>query len=114
MIAHTLTVEQKRFYDQNGYILLKGVFTKQEAAEMRRDAHDLAARLVKVREIGVAWNTVKHTDPGKVVLHCHDVQFYSAAMSRLIVDARLTGPATSIIGPNVQLHHTKMFIKPPE
>ena len=49
------------------------------------------------------------------MLHCHDVQFYSAAFSRLIVDERLTGAAADIIGsPNVQLHHTKMFIKPPE
>jgi phytanoyl-CoA hydroxylase len=32
----------------------------------------------------------------------------------LLVDERLTGVAQGIIGPNVQLHHTKMFIKPPE
>jgi ectoine hydroxylase-related dioxygenase (phytanoyl-CoA dioxygenase family) len=31
------------------------------------------------------------------------------------VDERVTGVAADIIGsPNVQLHHTKMFIKPPE
>ena len=49
------------------------------------------------------------------LLHCHDVQFYAASFSRLIVDERLTGAAADIMGtPNVQLHHTKMFIKPPE
>jgi ectoine hydroxylase-related dioxygenase (phytanoyl-CoA dioxygenase family) len=42
------------------------------------------------------------------------VQFRSAAFSRLLVDERLTGVFTSLIGPNVQLHHNKMFIKPPE
>ena len=42
------------------------------------------------------------------------MQFQSAAFARLIVDERLTGVAADIIGPNVQLHHTKMFIKPPE
>ena len=48
------------------------------------------------------------------VLHCHDVQFYSATFARLIVDLRVMAIATGIIGSNVQLHHTKMFIKPPE
>ena len=48
-------------------------------------------------------------------MHCHNVQFYSAAFSRLLVDPRLTDRVSGIIGsPNVQLHHTKMFIKPPE
>ena len=44
----------------------------------------------------------------------HDVQFRSAAFTRLLVDPRLTAVFTSLIGPNVQLHHNKMFIKPPE
>src|SRR5712692_4674174 len=49
------------------------------------------------------------------LLHCHNVQFYAAAFSRLLVDERLTGAAADLMGsPNVQLHHTKMFIKPPE
>ena len=50
-----------------------------------------------------------------MLLGCHNVQFYAAAFSRLIVDERLTGIAAALIeAPNVQLHHTKMFIKPSE
>lgn len=50
-----------------------------------------------------------------MLLGCHNVQFYAAAFSQLIVDERLTGIAAGLIdSPNVQLHHTKMFIKPPE
>jgi phytanoyl-CoA hydroxylase len=49
------------------------------------------------------------------ILHCRNVQFYSAASTRLISDKRLTGAVPGLIGsPNVQLHHTRMFIKPPE
>jgi phytanoyl-CoA hydroxylase len=50
-----------------------------------------------------------------VLLHCHNAQFFSAGFSRLLVDERLTGAAAQLIGtPNVQLHHNKIFIKPPE
>jgi len=107
-----LTSEQKQHYDDLGYVLVPGVFSKEEAAEMRREAHALAERLQKIRNIDATWGSVQS---GKtVILHCHDVQFQSGIFARMIVDPRFTSCAQSIIGPNVQLHHTKMFIKPPE
>ncbi len=112
MTSAGLSGEQKRFYDENGYVVCRGLLSADEAKALRREAHDLAGRLVQFRNINAAWATVQHTKT--VVQHCHDVQFYSAMFSRLIVDPRFTAVAASIIGPNVQLHHTKMFIKPPE
>ena len=110
-----LTDEQKQFYADNGYVLVPGLLTPDEAAQYRTESHDLAARLSALRSINSTWgsaNTV--TDKPTQLLHCHDVQFQSAAFARLIVDERVAGVAADIIGPNVQLHHTKMFIKPPE
>lgn len=49
-----------------------------------------------------------------VIHHCHNVQFYSAALGALLLDSRFTDIAAEIVGPNVQLHHNKMFIKPLE
>jgi ectoine hydroxylase-related dioxygenase (phytanoyl-CoA dioxygenase family) len=110
-----LTSEQKTFYDDNGYILVKGVFTKAEAAALRAEAHALADRLGKIRDIDATWDSVRGPSEKKtVILHCHDVQFQSAAFARMMLDPRFTSIAQSIIGPNVQLHHSKMFIKPPE
>ena len=110
-----LTDEQKRFYADNGYVLVPGLLSPAEAAAYRQETHDLARRLSAIREINSTWgsaNTV--TDRPTQLLHCHDVQFQSAAFTRLLVNEKLTGAAADIIGPNVQLHHTKMFIKPPE
>ncbi|HEY8665961.1 MAG TPA: phytanoyl-CoA dioxygenase family protein [Tepidisphaeraceae bacterium] len=116
-MAGTLTSAQKAFYDDNGYVLVKGVLSKDEAATYRQHLHELAERLQKVRNIDATWGAIRQTQSEAqktVILHCHDVQFYDAVFTRLICDPRLTGIAQSIIGPNVQLHHTKMFIKPPE
>ena len=45
---------------------------------------------------------------------CHDVQFYDANFTRLLLDERFTQTASQVMGtPNVQLHHNKLFIKPP-
>lgn len=111
-----LTVEQIAFYRENGYVLARGLLTAAEAADYRRECHELAGRLSRLRNLDATWGSARGVaGAGQTqVLHCHDVQFHSAAFSRLLVDDRLTGAAADIIGPNVQLHHTKMFIKPAE
>ncbi len=113
-----LTKEQLAFYQENGYILVEGLLTHAEAGELRRECHALAERLSTHASIDATWSSAREAVAQAEetrILHCHNVQFYSAAFSRLIVDERLTGVAADIIGsPNVQLHHTKMFIKPPE
>jgi ectoine hydroxylase-related dioxygenase (phytanoyl-CoA dioxygenase family) len=111
-----LTSEQIQFYQDNGYLLVKGMFTKEEAAAFRQEGHDLIDRIYQTETVDATWGGARQiTAVQTKLLHCHDVQFYSAMYSKLIVDDRLTGAAADIIGsPNVQLHHTKMFIKPPE
>ena len=108
-----LSAEQNEFYRKNGYLHVRGLLTATEAAFYRQELHDLAERL---GERDATWSSVKSGDPAKRtrLMHCHDVQFYSAAFTSLLVDPRFTRIAQGIIGPNVQLHHTKMFIKPPE
>ena len=44
----------------------------------------------------------------------HDVQAYSAQWARALLHERFTATMADLIGPNVQLHHTKLFQKPPE
>lgn len=111
-----LSNEQKEFYAENGYVLVKGMFSKAEAATYREEAHALINRVYENETIDPTWDGAKQvTQKRTKLLHCHDVQFYSAAFSQLIMDERLTACAAGIIGTdNVQLHHTKMFIKPPE
>jgi phytanoyl-CoA hydroxylase len=104
-----LTQDQRDFYAANGFIHVKAMFTVEECAHFRDDIHALAERLGNP---DATWASVKNAETK--ITHCHDVQFEIAAITRLLTDPRFTGVATSIIGPNVQLHHTKMFIKPPE
>lgn len=110
-----LNDEQRDFYAENGFILVSGLLTPGEAADYRAEIHALMERLAEINGPGndATWGSSGMR--GKTVLqHCHDVQFYSAAFAKLLVDDRLTSVAADIIGPNVQLHHTKAFVKPPE
>ncbi len=110
-----LSDEQVARYAEDGYLLVKGALGREEASELRREAHALMERLTRHQQIDATWGSARGLEQQKTqLLHCHNVQFQSAAFTRLIVDPRLVDPVADLIGPNVQLHHTKMFIKPPE
>ncbi len=110
-----LNQQQRTFYDENGYLLVEGCFTAADARAYREEAHALMERLSQHADINPTWGSAKLLAQGTKLFHCHNVQFYSAAFTRLLLDERLTGAVADLIGsPNVQLHHNKLFIKPPE
>ena len=110
-----LTDEQKQFFNDNGYVLVKGLITQAEAARYRDECHALATRLAELRGIeDPTWGSAG-TRGVTQLRHCHDVQFQSGKLAQLMLDDRITSCAADCIGsPNVQLHHSKMFIKPAE
>lgn len=115
---YALTPEQIQFYHRNGYLLLKSVFTREEAQYLREEAHALIARLARVYSehgIDATWGSARQvTQLPTQLLHCHNAQYHSAAFARVMLDPRLTDRIADLIGENIQLHHTKLFIKPPE
>lgn len=111
-----LNTEQRAFYEENGYVLIKGLLTKEEASGFRREAHELIDRL-RGQDLEATWGSARMMDgaKGTSLLHRHNVEYYSGAFHALLLDQRMTDVAADAIGsPNVQLHHTKLFIKPPE
>jgi phytanoyl-CoA hydroxylase len=101
-----------QFYEENGYLLVPGVFDAGEVEEMR----DAIARILESVEGTAAdrnhrWSGVDETLQLKGF---HDLQYHDAVFARLVAHPRLVGVLTDLIGPNVQLHHSKMLVKPPE
>ncbi|MGP3910867.1 phytanoyl-CoA dioxygenase family protein [Nonomuraea sp. 10N515B] len=102
-----------RSYRDNGYVLVKGLLSRQEAAAYREECHAVLARL---QGMDPTWGSARELAGRPTELrHCHDAQFYAAAFARLMVDPRFTDVAAALMGSeNVQLHHTKIFVKPAE
>ncbi|GIH28957.1 protein involved in biosynthesis of mitomycin antibiotics/polyketide fumonisin [Acrocarpospora phusangensis] len=101
------------FYRDNGFVLVKGLLGKEEAEAYRAECHGVLGRL---RRTDPTWGSARELAGGATELrHCHDAQFYSAAFAKLMVDPRFTDVAAALLGTgNVQLHHTKIFVKPAE
>jgi phytanoyl-CoA hydroxylase len=116
-----LTAQQKQSYDDNGYVLLKSVFTARETDLMRDEIEAIGNRLHRSpdQETGGwsgEWRVQLKETQGKqtALLSIHDLQFHSALFTRLLLDDRVTESVADLIGPNVQLHHSKMHWKPAE
>ncbi len=117
-----LTPEQVAFYRAQGYLLVQGVLPAHEVDELRTEAEAIFTRAQRLqRNIEGRWPgswqqevAPTQTVAGTTLNSVHNVQEHSARFTRLLVDDRFTGVLTALIGPNVQLHHTKMHRKPPE
>lgn len=115
-----LTDRDVQFYQDNGYLLKSGLFAAAQLDELE-DAFDrIVARRVALR-IGTdaTWSGEKWREAygvtGNQIIHCHDVQAYSASWSKALLHDGMTEALSQCMGsPNVQLHHTKLFQKPPE
>lgn len=110
-----LTGDQIQTYRDHGYLLVRGPLPPQEVAWLRGEVHAVFSRA------GVdpdrAWRSASQVagDVRPLLQGMHDMQVASAAFSHLLVDDRFTGPAATLLGTeNVQLHHTKAFVKPPK
>ena len=113
-----ITQEQTDSYHQHGFLRIPEVFTQQETDELA----DELDRLVQ------DWS---FTSPGwsgpwrqaymnpeiekqSKLTAMHDLHLYSSAWARAVTNPRLVGAISQLIGPNVELHHSTMHIKPPQ
>jgi phytanoyl-CoA hydroxylase len=99
-------------YEEEGFFLARGVFDAAEVQEMR----DGIARILE--RVEATGNDRDHTwagvDPSLKLKGFHDLQYHDAVFTRMVAHPRLVEVLTDLIGPNVQLHHSKMLVKPPE
>lgn len=108
-----LTADQIQSFHDNGFLHIKSLLSKEEASHYRERIHSLFDRM-NSKAYDATWGSAGQQGATQLQ-HCHDVQFYDAKFGGLIMDERVTGAAADLIAsPNVQLHHTKAFVKPPE
>jgi ectoine hydroxylase-related dioxygenase (phytanoyl-CoA dioxygenase family) len=94
------------------------VLSKQQIQTMRDEADALLDRIRSAqRDHSFFWRGgfVSQEDRKELdVDGVHDPQFHSAAFSRLLVECdAVLDAVVELIGPNIQLHHTKLIAKPP-
>ncbi|CAH2002670.1 unnamed protein product [Acanthoscelides obtectus] len=116
-----LTPEQKKCWQDNGYVKLTNVFGPKEFQEIEDEYNHLFSQ--KQKEVGDGLEAVWHGDDMKklssnrkvTVKSIHNLQMHSAVFTRLLMNNNLLDALEDIMDTkDILLHHTKAHIKPPE
>lgn len=105
-VPHGLSQHQLKSYQKNGFILLKGLFSQEEAAGYLAEAQRLCADpALKGREEAIP-------EPGSSeVRSVFGVHALNAVYGRLAADARLANIARQILGSEVYIHQSRVNLK---
>lgn len=105
-------------FSEQGFAVVRGVFSPSEVAELEADFDRIVGQLTASGEqINARWSGPEMDRIGAaetVVLHTHNVQQYSGKWLAAITSPKFLDAAEAILGPDIVLHHTKLFQKPPE
>lgn len=115
---HQSNSKIKKFYDDNGYYLARGVFNKDEIRALEEDFDRIVAQLVGSKEdINARWEGPEMERLGATktsILHTHNVQQFSARWHQAMLQEKFLAVTEALLGPDIILHHSKLFMKPPE
>ncbi len=113
-----LTDSQVQFYRENGFLHIPAVFSAAEVEELSNQMDWLLEDWAS-KDSGWSgpWRKVymdAETEKQSKLYAMHDLQFYSAPWLRAVTHPRLVGAISDLLGPDVELHHSTMHVKPPE
>src|SRR5437899_6925040 len=113
-----LNQEQLQFFNENGYVRIPQIYTTEEVGSMRRELDQLIQDWATTN-MGWSgpWRQVymsPEVEQRSMLTHLHDLHFYSQAWCRAVTNPRLAEVMADLLGPNVELHHTTLHIKPRE
>lgn len=100
--AHELTVTETAAYHDDGFVVIDGVFSPSEIDALRT-AEASPAIQSALAEGGIERRTV----------HLLEVTTRHPAFLALARDARLVRRLQALLGPDIQLQHSKLATKPP-
>lgn len=104
------------FWEQ-GYLRVPEVFSPEETDRLADELDLLMSRWAFDAPWTGPWREVL-LDPELARVSqlraLHDLQLYSAAWARAVVNPRLVTVLTALLGPDVEFHHTTMHVKPAE
>ena len=113
-VSHSL--DFLSYFNAKGFALEKGVFSSNNISALETEFDRIVAQLQFSGEhINARWGSglIQHIENSdSEVIHTHNIQSYSSIMLEMIQHEKLLNLSESLMGPDIILHHTKLFLKP--
>ncbi len=107
---------RERFQEQ-GYYLARQVYSRDQIERLEHAFDRIVQQLTGAGEdVNARWSGPEMdrlAADDTVVVHTHQVQQYSARWLRAMLHDPLLDVVEQLIGPDIVLHHSKLFMKPP-
>jgi len=104
-------------FKEKGFCVKNSVFTPEALHTLSSEFDRIVSQLQESGEnINARWGSelTKDIEQSETqVIHTHNVQSYSAEMMAMIQSKILLDNVEKLIGPDIILHHSKLFLKPP-
>jgi phytanoyl-CoA hydroxylase len=113
-----LSEEQRRYFEENGFLRLERVFSADEIAEL---SEELEYIMQVWTAPGRGWEgpwrkqylTAEQEQKAQLSA-IHELECYAASWARAILQPKLVGALADLIGPEVEFHHATLHAKAPE
>ena len=107
--------EISKTFDEQGYYVARGVFGGEQLATLQEDFNTCVGQLQGSGEnVNAHWGSADYVEGGKdtVIIHTHQIQTFSAVWMQAFMDKQFLDISEAILGPDIILHHSKLFHKP--
>lgn len=117
--ARPLTADERRHYDEQGYVVLRGFFSQAELAPWLQRLDDIITgrvpkpgTMLMMKDIMVAKGRVQAARPQDAIAKIQDLQDDSV-FSTYLANEKLLDVIENFCGPNIKTVHNMLINKPP-
>ncbi len=105
--------QQKAQYAEQGYLVFAELLTPQELAEVRAALAEVLREAEGLTESNSKFSVVEGADGRSYVRRIFNPIEHHKVFHELVFHPKIVDAVENLIGPNIQLHHTKLNLKPP-
>jgi ectoine hydroxylase-related dioxygenase (phytanoyl-CoA dioxygenase family) len=105
--------EQRAYYEEEGYLVFPQLLDSVELGNLRTALAEVLHDADGLTETNDKFSITRTDDGGFSVRRIFDPIARHAAFRDLVLSPKILDIVENLIGPNIQLHHTKLNLKPP-
>lgn len=108
-----LSAEEKQSFEENGYLLKKGLVPLELIGQIRRELIDIHQRMVTDPPAGVhiSWEDPEAADEGKLIRQLMHSELVSPTVNRILRSDALLDIVAGLMQASVALYHSKLLPK---
>ena len=108
-----LTDAEQKFYDQNGYVLKKGLITSGEISHIEREIAGLHERMAENAHdgVGISWEEFEDEHLPRRIRQLMHSEVISEGLNLALRCDDMLDIIEGLIGSNISLYHSKLLMK---